>query len=576
MKVSPQNTGSTQSGAPYRLWGLVLGTLLCSTSCYAQAIPNIPSSADIGRTTPPAVLTSKTVGDPSSHLTTPQAKAVMIPAEAAQLYFVLTNLRIEGSTVFNDNELMDLYAGLLGKEISLETLYKIAAEITHRYREKGYFLSLAYIPDQEIDSGVAIIRVTEGFISSVVLGHNANHLNHSIAQSYISDLIATKPLRSDALESFLLRCNDLPGHQISGILSPDPLTDGGLILTLNSRPTPSSQSVVFDNHASRFLGPNQISARYANSFFDLHNTSISVLSGLPLQKLQYGILTHSVVLFPKTTATISLGRTASEPGFTLEPFDIHGSSTSLQLQLEYQWTRQRNENLSFYSMIDSRDSRTDLLNETIIQDNVRVLRVGSNYNLTDLWQGINIIDLRLSKGLQIMGASHAGDRNLSRSEARPDAFVVNLNAQRIQSISPSWVAVGQIFAQWTQDPLLSAEEFGYGGQAFGRAYDASEITGDKGLSGAVELRYTGWKIAGDALSISPYSFYDIGVVYNEDSAQSKKESGVSAGIGIRTTSSIGLSSNLSLAWPVTRDINTPIYGRNSGDPRINIEIIKEF
>jgi hemolysin activation/secretion protein len=124
------------------------------------------------------------------------------------------------------------------------------------------------------------------------------------------------------------------------------------------------------------------------------------------------------------------------------------------------------------------------------------------------------------------------------------------------------VAIGQVSGQIASKPLFSSEEFGYGGQDFGRAYDPSELVGDSGIKGSLEIRYLGLKPGFD-VNLSPYAFYDIGKVWNEDTG-GISESGSSAGFGVSISHSTGFSGNFGLAYPLTRKINTPIDGNPEG------------
>ena len=53
--------------------------------------------------------------------------------------------------------------------------------------------------------------------------------------------------------------------------------------------------------------------------------------------------------------------------------------------------------------------------------------------------------------------------------------------------------------QYSAVPLLSSEEFSFGGNVSGRGYDPSEISGDQGVAATIELRYSGlpelWKMS---------------------------------------------------------------------------------
>ena len=73
----------------------------------------------------------------------------------------------------------------------------------------------------------------------------------------------------------------------------------------------------------------------------------------------------------------------------------------------------------------------------------------------------------------------------------------------------------------------------------------------------------------------PYMFYDIGEVWSDAIGQVKRESGASAGFGIRGTTVGGISGNVGIAWPLTREIATPIYDGKEG-PRLILQLSKEF
>ncbi len=108
----------------------------------------------------------------------------------------------------------------------------------------------------------------------------------------------------------------------------------------------------------------------------------------------------------------------------------------------------------------------------------------SGWDFTDAHGGRNLFKGELSQGLDVLGASSEGRPNPSREGGRTDFTKLQLDAQRVQDLG--WItpnlerylaATGQTsFGQ----PLLSPEQFGVGGNTFGRDYDPSEIAGDSG------------------------------------------------------------------------------------------------
>lgn len=502
------------------------------------------------------------------------APAIIMPDGATDIQFTLKEVRILGATAFTREQLDDIYTPYINHTISLADVYVMAEKITERYRNAGYFLSLAYLPNQKIDDGTVIFQVIEGYVGAVDIPESLKAERLIAAQ--IDRLSEQKPLSAKALESFLLRLNDLPGFAVSGTISVlENAKDGAVMLTLKATDAKGKGQISFDNFSSRFLGPNEVSASYTQSLLPMHETTISALTGLPTDKLKYATLAHKIAILPDIALEFNASYTDAAPGYRLETFDIESDSLFMSASINYQWIRQRQENLSLTATIDSRNSNTNLLNSPFSRDRIRALRVGANYDIADDWLGYNMINAKLSKGLEVLGSSKKGDSNLSRMQADPHFTKAELSMTRLQGINDGWSVLMSTSGQIASGPLFSSEEFGYGGQSFGRAFDASEISGDHGVSASMEIRYTGWNVE-EIAKISPYAFYDIGTVWNDDVAQVKRESGASAGFGTRIVSDIGLSANAGLAWPLTRDISAPLYGETEKDPRVLLQITQGF
>ena len=124
--------------------------------------------------------------------------------------------------------------------------------------------------------------------------------------------------------------------------------------------------------------------------------------------------------------------------------------------------------------------------------------------------------------------------------------------------------------------MLTAEQFGLGGASFGSAYDPSEITGDSGIAGRVELQYNR---SGDfeyVPSYQLYGFYDIGNVWirNNSAGQKASESLADTGIGVRFNVMEPVSGGLELAVPLTRQVAAD--GQDGKSPRLFFSLAYHF
>lgn len=567
-------TSSSASGNLFiyrnRLVGLHLFTtaFLFGISAHAQ---QLPGPADSGRVDPlPAVNPpDRTAADP---ITLPAVPDTAIPEAAHQVNFQLHALHIEGATAFTEEKLLAIYAPYIGKQVTLDVVWIIAAKITEYYRHEGYFLSRAYVPAQEIDDGTVTIRVIEGYISHVDLNHPSS--DDAVVKELIDRLTLQKPLRTGDLETFMLQMNDLPGIDYRGLLAPaEDAEESAVSLSLEVVEEKSETSVSLDNFGSRFLGPYQGLVTHSNSFLPLQRTIFTALTSLPTDELNYGGFRHEIPLLSDLKLNVQGSFTHAEPGATLEENDIESQSVELGVGLTYQLIRQRQENMELSFSLDGKNTKSDILGDNpLTRDHIRAFRAAVNYDSSDTWNGYNFLHVVLNQGLPFLNASSENDLNLSRAEAEPDFTSVNLLYNRHQFISEDWLIVGQLSGQLASAPLYSAEEFGFGGQQFGKAFDPSEITGDHGIAAALEVRYS--DISLGSIQTTPYLFYDTGKVWNMDT-DGESISASSAGLGLRFDHAIGIHADIGLAWPLTYNSETPIYG-DDGDPRILMQLRYDF
>jgi hemolysin activation/secretion protein len=549
--------------------------IMCAPIANDVLAQSLPSNADINNIRPEKKILPppKIIGKTPEIKVLPQEQA---PNGAEKTIFTLNDVEIEGVSAFSSDKLRNFYVEKhLGKEISLSKIYEISDQITNHYRQKGYFLTIAQIPPQSIKNGVVKIMVSEGYIAKVKIDDELQK-NRIIAE-YIKELTSIKPISSAKLESFLLRMNDLYGYQFNGVLAPneDETVSNGVVLELVKTNSQSGGAISFDNFGSRFLGVHRLSANYSKSLTPLHQTSATAIMSMPTNNLQYGSLNHSVVLAPALTLDVAGGITNANPAFTLKPLQIESKALFLSTKLNYQIIRQRRENLSVSLVVDGRNSTTDALQRKLTSDHIRAARLSTDFNFNDdLSGGYNAGNITLSKGIPALGATDAGDLLLSRAEAKPNFTKLEGSFTHLQSLSQSFMLKASFAGQLSSSPLYSSEEFGYGGQAFGRAYDNSEIIGDHGIAGSLEISYNDWQW--EKGSITPYAFYDLGTVWNIDKAQIGRISGSSAGGGARFTVANEVQLELGLAFPLTKNASTPIYGDSPTAPRIYFQLVKPF
>ena len=533
----------------------------------------LPSPADPSRIKP--LERSSTHNRPPEKLVIPEVQpSSTIPDAAKQVTFTLKQIKLDGVTAFSENKLTKIYQSYLNQDVPLASLWKVAGQITKHYQDAGYFLSRAYVPAQEIDGGIVTIKVVEGNIAEAYIEDEAL-AEHSLIQALVERIKVDKPLNAYDLESFMLQMNSLPGKKFRAFVEAiEGAEDGVTRISLRPEEDTGKGSVSFDNYGSRFLGPYRATVTYQDSFLPLQQTTLSALTSTPTDEIKYAAFRHTAPIYPDWTVELSGNYVTAAPGASLEPNDIVSKSVELGVGVIWQPIRQRQENLIVSLELGGKNTNSDILNDNpLTRDRIRAAKGRLSYETNDRWNGYNYVTIGVNQGLNLLGASDLGDLYLSRAEAEPNFTTAQFSYTRQQVIDSKFMAIGQLSGQLASGPLFSAEEFGYGGQAFGRAYDPSEITGDHGIAASIELRYLGFD-PWQKITSAPYTFYDIGKVWNEDTG-SVNESGSSAGLGMRLSHSSGLAGSLGLAWPLTREISSPIYG-NGKNPRLLLQLSYGF
>lgn len=537
---------------------LSLALTLYSGTALAQALP---ASTDAGR------LQSEIRQELSpSVITVPEDMGVtadvVAPQGVEKITFVLKQIKIEGASAIAESELAQAYADYLTKKISLKDIYVIANRITAIYRSHGYILSRAIVPEQQIRDGVVHLRIVEGFVSDYrITGDDLG--THKQITAYAKKLIGTGTLNAQTLERYLLLMNDLPGTRVRSVLVPSETVAGGADLNLIVEPVRFQGFASVDNFGNEYIGPLRLTlGGQVNSPFNSAGRLNGALLWAPhsnemayynMGYNQYvgneGTRIGAEAIYTKTDPSLP-----SALGGLLEP---EGEAYIVSLQVNHPFIRSRNTNVNAGMSFDVTKNKTTYapgLSAIETSDSQRVLRLNSTASYMDGLSGFNTASGSISRGLDVFGASQKGDSNLSRASGDAEFTKLNITLTRLQRLYGPFSAFIGMTGQYSANSLLASEEFGFGGSEYGRGYDYSEIVGDNGLAGKLELAYNQAVEKKYLNNYQIYVFYDLGKVWRRDAAagQSSHDSGASTGLGGRLTFTPSIRGDAFVAKPLTR------------------------
>ena len=545
----------------------ILGTVFVA-SCFLLPIP-------ASTTTLPPTLELQRLHDvlnsPSAPTTVPNKPAPLIKVEepttptlskeAANTTFKLNSVRIEGVTTYEPKYFLPLFSNLTGQTISVKELYELIGTITKTYRNDGYVLARAVLPPQDITQGHVRIQLIEGELDQIEVRGDTK--GSKLIRAY-AEKLKGEPLNTKKLERYLLLMNDLPGISAKSTLKPASKS-GASDLVIDIAYTEYSGQYGVSNWGTRYTGPNQFEGevvannQYADEYGWHDQTRVRGVQTPNIPELTYLDILHTLPFLTEGTE-IDLGfhHSRSHPSYDLNQLELHSKTGGFSLKVEHPHIRSRKENLSTFGMFDWRDTQTKTLGTELSHDHIRALRGGVNWNYADDYNGLNNVRFEVSQGLGVLGASQKGDPNLSRNRGVGDTFTkFHIEASRLQRLHKSWNFLFSTKAQFATKALLAGEEFGVGGEHYGRGFDPSEIAGDRGIASKAELQINfpvGWEYF---TSWQLFGFYDFGAVWQKDLQPTEDNAAdtlSSWGFGIRSQLGKNLSLDFTLAKPLTRGV----------------------
>lgn len=491
------------------------------------------------------------------------------------LSVTLREVRFEGATSVPIGTLEAIAQPYLDREMPLSGVFQLAEAVTAEYRRRGFVLSRAVVSPQRIENGVLTVQVLEGYVAGVTIEGEAGGYRPFL-ERYAAPVTASRPTDGRVLSRALLLARDLKGLDVRSVITPSATLPGAADLSLVVERRPVEAFFAIDNRGSRWLGPVQVYAGVTfNDGLGL-GERISATAVAAPEDYELGFVS-AVYDQPlggsglRFNGFISYART--RPGEELRALGLEGESTTAGVGLEYPFIRSRELNLVGRTAFTVRNARSsnDLV-DPIFDDRLRTLTTELGGNYADPGGGLNSARLTLVAGFSVFDGTVLADLDKSRATGSGVFIRLNFEMSRVQPLAGGVYIQAAVAGQWSSDSLLASEEFGLGGSSFGRAFDPSEITGDKGLAGKVELFRT---ISLDGVSsIEPYVFYEAGYVRQIDPlpGESVRDNIAAAGVGVRIAANDNWAATLEYAQPFERDISS----RSDRDGRLFFSISAAF
>jgi hemolysin activation/secretion protein len=373
---------------------------------------------------------------------------------------------VDGSSVYTPTQLFAAHRDQLGRPINSASTAAIVAQIEALYVRDGYSRPEFHLDDDRAGNGILRIQVFEAQITRVVFSGDAGPYAARL-EELASDLSLRVPLRAADLQTALQTMRQLPGLTVRATTQRDESRPNAHALTVATQYQPFDATLRLSNRGTRKIGPMFASSEVvANSMLGLRER-IGLFALRSTDTDEY----RSGGLF-----------------FDMERALGPAAATTVAWSARFDW--------------DDLDPSEEL----------RVAEVGGRIGGSIGSSSRYVAGVKVRRGLS------------------EDFFTTQLHFIGLLQLTQRWSARLDAFGQQSAYVLPDIERYKLGGERFGRGFEISDVAGDRGLGGKVELRRELSSPAAAVGRTSLYGFYDYAAAWKQD--QPGRESAASAGVGL--------------------------------------------
>lgn len=399
----------------------------------------------------------------------------------------IKQIRFKGAVSLPESELQALVSDALGRNLDFNQLQELTQRVSRHYRERGFLLARALLPEQTITDGVLLIEVQEGRLGAVRLSAAAP-LQDAALSPFLAGIRPGEPLRTEPLEHGLLLLSDLPGLRVRSVLQEG--RDAGTtdLEVQVERERPVNALVMLDNHGNRYSGEWRLTGHASLPSLIHSGDSLDLTATYGYTGYRYG---RAAWQTPVGGDGLRLGVLGSLMHYRLgkefESLDAHGNAADLGVFGSYPLARTRTQQTLAQAALDLK-RYGDTANGAESTKHVQVLQAGvaDRRQYASGAAALGTVALSLGR-LDLDAISAAADAVGHRTEGTYAKLAFQAEHER-----PLYGPVSgalRVAGQFAGSNLDSSEKMSLGGPQGVRAYAVGEGSADDALMASAELRH---------------------------------------------------------------------------------------
>ena len=368
-------------------------------------------------------------------------------------------------------------------------LQGIADRVADGYRAHGLILVQAVIPAQEVVNGVVNIVLLDGALSEVRFEGQSMYSALTLGRPF--GPLLSRPVRKDGMESALLYLTEYPGLSAFGVFQAGDRVGTTDLVVKTQHEERFALDTTLDNQGSQFSGEYRanVGLTVNNPFGQADKLNLYGLYAFDpddsVAKGVYGGLDYRLPLFgPTHQLQVGYSHNLFEVGQLLRELGIKGTTDIAQAGYTQMLSKTRLGDASAQFSLARKDAKFEQQGAVTARDTLTVGSLGLHWGQIGVRsRGITQVTLTYSHGFgDLLGSltdyDHQTGARASRLEAGGDFDKIVGQVQRFQRITQNNAVLLRLSGQYSDDVLVSLEQFSIGGPDTVRAYPSAEFLGD--------------------------------------------------------------------------------------------------
>ncbi|MBR9780923.1 MAG: ShlB/FhaC/HecB family hemolysin secretion/activation protein [Rhodospirillales bacterium] len=448
---------------------------------------------------------------------------------------------------------------------------KMLELLTDHFVENGYVTTRAYVPAQDLSSGILTLTVIEGKVENIKPSTPNVLSNGQIVTAFPG--LEKQRLNLRDFEQGLDQINRLPNSSATVEFEPGSKQGQSIAVIDNTIDKSWRVSAGLDNSGSEATG--ELQQTYSGEAYNWlgFNDLLSLSYGQdtePASSLKASRNKTGFFSVPYGYWLLSLSANyfeyRNQIEGTVQDFKSSGTSTTWRADLARVLHRDQTSKTTLSSSFTHKKTKNYIEDVLLEVSSRRLTILGLNINHSRrLGPGLVSASVGYEAGIKALGAKQDDDRAQDSPEAQFEKYTADLTViQNFEVLETPFTVTSGMRGQWSPDTLYGNERISIGSLGTVRGYKESSVSGDTGgfIRNELALRFpiSSPQLSQIASEIQPFVGFDYGVISQDASElfEGGRISGWSAGFKVR-----GPYLNLALTYARPIDAPSFVNRRNS-------------